>query len=129
MDTIDVTARYSEVVITTPAKTAVQNTTISLANAYVDALTVLFPVGHAALTGFRLQYAGNSLIPWNGVGTWIVGDGERIPFIVGMYMPGVITLGSKNDDTIAHTLFVTVQWHTYTEAAPMTALSVPTVLG
>lgn len=128
MRTIDAATRHTQVGITTAKSTGNFNTTVQLANAYVDAVSILFAPGHAVLTGVRIQYGGNTILPWDGVGGYIVGDNERLSFDVGMYMPGVITIGTHNGDTISHGHFVTFHWHTWAPDAITPAAQIPLVI-
>lgn len=128
MDTIDAATRFSQVTINTPKATGNLNTTIRLPNAWVEAVTILFAPGHAVLTGVRLQYAGNTILPWDGVGTYIVGDNERLEFPIGMYLPGTITIGTHNADSLPHGHIVTFRWRTWNESAALTNAPLPLVV-
>lgn len=128
MDTIDVTTRYSVADITTPKATNTQSTIIRLAEAWVETVDILFAPGHAALTGVRLVYGGNIVLPWDGVGAFIAGDNERLRFVMGMYMPGPITIVTHNNDTLPHRHLVTFGWHTYTDAGVGPLAPVPLVV-
>lgn len=112
MDTIDVTTRYSALNISTNAHTN-KDTTIQLANAYVESVNILWMPGHALLTGVQIKYAGNVLLPWDAVGSSLFGDNERREFAIGMYLPGIITVHTSNGDNLAHGHIVEFKWHTY----------------
>lgn len=128
MDTIDPAAKHSQVNINTLKNVANLNTTIQLPNAWVDSVSILFAPGHAALTGVRLQYAGNTILPWEGIGGYILGDNERLNFDVGMYLPGVITIGTRNTDSLAHGHTVIFHWHTWKSGADVTNAPLPLVV-
>jgi hypothetical protein len=130
VDTIDVDARYKELTIAVAAKNLTSVTTFSLPNAMVDEVWLRFPPGHVGLMGVRLAYGGNTFIPWDSGVTKIVGDNERLVFIVGMYMTGPISILIANNDTVAHTMFVTVKWHTYNPSeSAIQPLSLPVIVG
>lgn len=113
MDTIDVATRYSSVSINAPAKTASTSSIITLANAVVESCEIVYAPGHVWLIGVRLLYAGVVVLPWNGVGSYIFGDNERLERDIGMYMPGPITVNVSNTDALAHGVIVIFKWHTY----------------
>lgn len=128
MDTIDLATKHSAVSISTAAKQLSKLTTITLPQAWVEAVTILFAPGHVLLTGVRLKYAGNVILPYNGVGSFIFGDNERLAFDIGMYMPGLITIETTNTDTVGHAHIVTFRWHTWKPDAPPALVPIPLVV-
>lgn len=112
MDTIDVSAKYQTVDITTPKNTGAQTLVISVGDRIIRAVDVLFAPGHVGLTGVRLQYAGVTILPWNQPSNFIVGDSERLRFQLDLYAPGPLTIITHNGDSQAsHRHIFTFELH------------------
>lgn len=128
MDTIDPGTKFSALNITTPKKTLTLDTNITLPNAWVEKVIILFAPGHVLLTGVAIRYNGNTILPFDGVGQFIFGDNERLTFPIDMYMPARITVRTVNTDTLAHGHVVTFQWHTYKDAGVTPLAPIPTIV-
>lgn len=112
MDTIDVSAKYQTVDITTPKSTNAQTQVISVGDRIIHAVDVLFAPGHVGLTGVRLLYGGITILPWNQPANFIVGDSERLHFQLDLYAPGPITIVTHNGDSQAsHRHIFTFELH------------------
>lgn len=98
---------YNEQAVTTPANTADASLSVNLGLVVLQTITVLWPPGHNALTGFRFTLDGVQIVPWNQSGTFIFDSNERRDFDVGMLLDHPVVIHSHNSDKIAHTNFVT----------------------
>lgn len=128
MDTIDVTTRYTSVSINVAAKAVAASQNVQLANAIVESVEIVYAPGHSWLVGVALKVAGVTILPWNGVGSFIFGNNERLEREVGMYIPGPIAIVTNNTDTIAHGVIVIFKWHTYTPQAVVPLPAVPVIV-
>lgn len=106
MDTIDVSAKYLVTNITRAAK-ATGNTVVQLGNRIAESVNLLFAPGHVGLTGVQIQYAGNTLLPFNQGALFVYGDNERLDYELGMYLPGPVTIRTTNTDTVPHSFQIT----------------------
>lgn len=105
MRPIDPSYKYTTVTITTPARTASKTTVWDFSlgmDVILEELKILFAPGHVALTGVRVMYGGEPLIPWGQRTAFIAGDNERLPFDVGMYISTPLTIVTTNNDTYQH---------------------------
>lgn len=106
MDTLDVSAKYLVTSITRAAH-ATGTTTVQLGNRIAESVEVFYTPGHVGLVGVAISYAGLQLLPYGQVGSFILGDNERLNFELGMYLPGPVTVTSRNQDSAAHTVQLT----------------------
>lgn len=129
METIDPSSKVQTVTIATPRLSNV-NTTFRLpAPSILQKVDILFAAGHVGLTGVRISYNGIALLPWNQPAGFIIGDSERLPFDVGMYLDGAMTIATHNGDTYPHTHILSFYYHEYQEVNRITPLpAVPLVV-
>lgn len=106
MDTLDVSAKYLVTSITR-ARHATGSTIVSLGDRIAESVNVFFTPGHVGLMGVAISYAGVQLLPYGQSGTFIIGDNERLTFELGMYLPGPVTVTTRNQDSAAHTVQLT----------------------
>lgn len=98
MDTIDVSSKFIVSDITTPKNTNALNTLVPLGNRKLVSVDILFAPGHVGLTGVRLLYAGVAILPWNQPAGFIIGDAERLHYVLQLYAPGTLTIVTHNGD-------------------------------
>lgn len=123
VDSIDPQSKTIVSTIATNAK-ASKNTIITiLPDIILEKVSILFPAGHAGLTGVRLVYGGVALLPWNQLTQFIIGDSERLSFDIGMYVSGPITVATTNADTAAHSHFLEFTYHEYREQNAVVSLT------
>lgn len=97
--------------ITTAANTAIaapQQTVLALANFVIQRVRVIVPIGHAGLTGIRVEYDGRPLLPWaEGAVHWLVADDYADTFDVDFPTGHALNVFTYNtDDTFAHTHYL-----------------------
>ena len=106
MDTIDVAHRY-QALSTSLAKNqhnfAVNWTITDAGGDILEELQVVFPAGHAGLTGVRVNYGGVTILPWNMPTTFLYGDNERQTYQMGIYVSGPLQVVFTNNDNVLHT--------------------------
>ncbi len=68
-------------------KTAPVRQALAFSEAAVVRVQVVIPAGHIGLTGFRLDYGGQQIIPFTS-GAWVVSDGEVIDWPLENYPTG-----------------------------------------
>lgn len=130
MDAITPDWQYQLVSVTVPARTNSATTALTLRNGWLDSVSILFAPGHNGLTGVRLFYNGNVILPWDGVGTYIIGSAERLNFDVGMYVPAPITIDRHNADNVQHQHVITFRWKPYQQIkSGIAPADFPTVIG
>lgn len=113
MDTIDPQWKHTVTNIAVPRSTNSQSTTVRLGDAWLESVDIFWLPGHVGLTGIRIQYGGDAIVPWNQLTQFIVGDNQDKTFQVGMYVPGPITVVTQNTDTFAHSFRLTWKWQEY----------------
>lgn len=128
MDTIDVSAKYLRLRIDTPRKVATQTNVFPLGERILESLSVLFPLGHAGLTGLRVNYNGVAVLPWNQPTQFVVGDNERLTFEMGLYVSAPLSIVSVNNDNVAHSLYLTAKLRELGAAAQPIAPDVGAVI-
>lgn len=106
MDTLDVSAKYLVTSVTRAAH-ATGTTTVRIGDRIADSVTVFFTPGHVGLVGVAISYAGLQLLPYGQSGSFVLGDNERLTYELGMYLPGPITVTTRNQDSAAHTVQLT----------------------
>lgn len=89
-------------------------------------IIVLIPDGHFGLTGLRVIYGVDNIIPDNPDG-WIIGNDESVPFFVYFKLPERETTlrfqGYNLDDTYDHSFYVRVEVLEEDEAKPLEAVN------
>lgn len=130
MDTIDVSAKFVVVDITTPKNTNALTTTFNAGNRIIKAIDVLFAPGHVGITGIRFSYAGVVILPWNQSTAFLVGDSERLRYEVDIYAPGPLSIVTHNPDAQnAHRHIVTFELHEVNVGGALSApITTPVVL-
>lgn len=87
----------------------------------VEEIRVVIPAGHAGLTGVRLDYAGQTILPWSNPAGWLIGNDSDWVFDMGYLEVGAgMTIVGYNTDGIAHGFDVTFKVRDIT-AAPSVA--------
>lgn len=108
--TTDVRTKYLNTVVATPRNTASQSTVFDCGNRVLEEIDVLWPKGTEGLVGLVVLYANVAILPWNQPTGFLIGDGERRKFDVGLQVGGPITFLTKNaDGKFAHALFITLK--------------------
>lgn len=75
--------RYIDATVTTPVGTAIaapQKVTIALGIVMLLAVRLTIPTGHHGLTGWRMDLANVTVVPYGGLTQWVIGDGEILDF-------------------------------------------------
>jgi hypothetical protein len=122
MDSIDPATKFSVVGLSLAAKQVGKTAAITLPNAWLENIEIFFAPGVVALVNAWVSYAGNTVLPWDGIGGSVVGDNERLQYPMGMYMPGPITVHGTNNGVNAHQIYFTFRWHTYVDDTTVTPL-------
>lgn len=97
--------RYVPAAITVPPFTtaaAPQTTSVDLGSVVLQQVEVLIALGHSWLTGLRVEYSGQALLPWSIPFDWIVGDGDRVPFEMDFDVSRPLTIRTFNTDVFQH---------------------------
>lgn len=125
--------RYLPYTITTPAGTASsapQSTALDVANVVVVSILLRVPLGHAGLTGIRLDLSGVTVLPYSSGPAWVVGDDLRDEFTVGYRVGSKLTAVTYNADIFDHSHYLLVQVRDPTPDLPgPVALLDPAALG
>lgn len=87
-------------------KTAPTRLAMAFSEAEVVRVQVVIPAGHIGLTGFRLDYGGQQVIPFTA-GAWVTSDGEVIDWPLERYPTGSQwqAVGYNLDKTTAHSFY------------------------
>lgn len=79
---------------------------IVLDDVVLDAVRIIIPSGHVALTGFAIVWAGTQIAPY-GVGTWITGNDEIIDYpFDGEITEFGLSVRGYNLDVFPHSFFL-----------------------
>lgn len=127
MDTVDLAAKV-QVLNISNTKGQTKTTAFDFGHDVVwDAVSILFAPGHAGLTGVRITYQGNAILPWNQAAGQIQGDNERLRYDVGLYCTGKLSVVTINGDTYTHAWQLTFFYHEYQPSSPSSPITVPLV--
>lgn len=63
------------------------------------------PSGHVGLTGFSLQLAGTTIVPWGGSGGFIVADDAYLEFELGIEVDIQLAAVCYNADVFDHAFY------------------------
>lgn len=103
--------------IATPASAPISTTVDVGALVVVEEIRVIIPAGHAGLTGVRLDYAGQTILPWGLPAGWLIGNDSDWLFDMGYLEVGAgMTIVGYNTDGIAHGFDVTFKVRDITSA-------------
>lgn len=130
MDAIDAAVKHVTLTISTNAKTNLKTTTWNVIGGQqymLDEVSILFAIGHAALTGVRLRYNGAAILPWAQPTAFIVGDNERLRFPLGIYLQAPILVDTQNTDTVVHQHVLTARLVPVPTGATVTPVSFPLI--
>lgn len=122
MEAIDPASKVQTLTVTMPKSVNVTTSFRLPAPAILERVSILFAAGHVGLTGARISYNGIALLPWNQPTGFIIGDNERLPFDIGMYVDGPFSIVTHNGDTYPHTHIFTFFYHEWKGADRITAL-------
>lgn len=87
----------------------VQNVTLGFR--IVDTIGMLFAQGHVALTGFRLEYDGKAIIPWDQPTSFLVGNDERRVLPLNFQVMKPMRFVFLNSDNVPHTFNWFIESH------------------
>lgn len=77
-----------------------------LETGHLHGMQVQIPAGHNGLTGVRILYLGQQVIPWSNY-AWLVGSGDNFTFAWDAeVMATGLTVQAYNTDLTAHQLFL-----------------------
>jgi hypothetical protein len=98
--------------VTIPAGTAIAApavTALTMPSRIVRRILVRFPPGPQGQVGVQLRSGDVQVIPWT-TGTWLVGDGEAIPWEpTGTIESGAWQLAGYNTGAFDHTIYLTYE--------------------
>lgn len=106
--TIDVAAKYITTTVTCNAKSTA-TATLNCGERILESLTALWAPGHVGLVGFRMEYGGVAMLPWNQATAFLVGDNERITYDLSLHVSGLVTFKLSNTDTYRHSIIFTAK--------------------
>ena len=109
-DTIDVTRKHVISAVTIPKATGAQNTTVKLGEVWLENVEAFFAPGHVALTGFRINYGGATILPWAQPTSFLYGDNERLQYPTDLYVSGPLTIVTHNADNVSHLILFTFRY-------------------
>lgn len=116
--------RYITVNISTPINTtpdAPLRTTVNLGGMILASIHLLIPAGHAGLTGWRLDYSGTTIIPYNMPASWIIGDDDKLDFEVDYEVGNTLSIVTYNTDVAyPHIHYATMKVRDLTDAPART---------
>lgn len=123
--------RYVSYAVTTPANTPIASplsTPLNLSGEHIETAQILIPAGHAGFTGIQLVDSGGVVLPFGNPGTWIIGDGRDLSFIVNMQAGTAMFWQTYNLGNFPHTHYVLLHV-TDMPSTPLTLTSMPSVIG
>ena len=125
--TIDVTTRYQNLNTIVAANNILTTVAFPLGPCVLEQIWCFYPRGNNGQCGFNLQYQGFVILPWNGAGTTMNGDGERLVFDLGIHLEVNPLLNLVNVDVIPHGLLLTAKYRDVvlpsdSEVAPIPAI-------
>jgi hypothetical protein len=97
--------RYFSHRVTTPVgtlRTAPMVTTLDVEDTVLTSVHLQIPSGHAGLTGFAMEFAGERFLPWSADDAWISGDDDNTDFDVGLNITGTLNVVTYNEGTFPH---------------------------
>jgi hypothetical protein len=93
-------------------------------------MTILFPWGHAGLTGLQIWKEGAQIAPLPD-GAWLIGNDVVYDFPFNIFLdtdpPGLMLVGYNEDEYFDHTIYVS--FHLMPKAALISALDALAMLG
>jgi hypothetical protein len=93
--------RIEPLTVTTPANTPAsspQVTAFDIGTVSVLTVTLVVPPGHKGLTGWRLEWQGTTLVPWDDPTGWVVVDDHRLEWPLDIVVTGPVTVRTYNVD-------------------------------
>ena len=72
----------------------------------LTSLELVVPTGHVGLTGIAFFYAGQQLLPWPGTANWIIAEGERFDWQLGIEVDGSVDVAAYNQGLYLHQFYV-----------------------
>lgn len=100
------TTRYLDVSVTTAPGTlpgAPLVTPVAVADLRAVALHLVIPAGHTYLTGWALRLSGTVVIPFNLPATWVIGDDDKLDFMLDHEVGADLAVLTYNTGQYAHT--------------------------
>lgn len=102
-----VSPRYYRYPVTCPNTTPVSApTSTSLAvsgTSSLESVRIVVPNGHAGLTGIRLDYSGETILPFSHPSTWLIGNSNDWLFDMGGFsITSKLTVVTYNTDVFDH---------------------------
>lgn len=104
--------RYITAYVTTVAGTAQaspKTTTVNLGDLILISVHLQIPSGHCGLTGWRIDYSGVTIVPFNNPPTFIVGDDDHLDFDTDYEVGNALKIITYNTDIYDHTHYATLK--------------------
>ena len=114
--------RYLPFQVTTPINTpqsAPLVTPVSLGMVIVDSFHLTIPKGPGGQAGFRLDYAGATIVPFSTSGTFIISDGYEDDYTLGYEVGLGLSVVTFNAGRFPHTFYA--RFKVYDLPQPMPA--------
>lgn len=69
----------------------------------LEEIRLIIPNGHAGLTGIRVDYSGQTILPWSYPSQWFIGNESDWAFDMGaLEVSAPLTVYTYNTDAITH---------------------------
>lgn len=107
--------QYRPFTIATPAGTAIaapQTTALAVPHGQLLVVELTIPPGHAGATGFRLELAGEAILPFSRPAAWILGDGLHLYFDMDTEVDRGLNAITYNTGNFPHTHFLRLKLRT-----------------
>lgn len=87
------------------------------------AMELQVPSGHVGLTGFSLELAGTTIVPWGGTGGFIVADDAYLQFALGIEVDIQLAAVCYNADVFDHAFYFRIHLRDTAAYVPPAAAS------
>lgn len=81
---------------------APMSTNPNVGDVILVAVRLVVPPGHAGFTGFRVDYASSTILPYSNPPGWIITDDDKEQFPVGIEVGSSLRLVTYNTDILPH---------------------------
>jgi len=125
-------ARIEAVTVSTPAGTAIatpQVTNLPPSEEIVTILEIVIPGGHVGLTGIKIFYGNDQVLPWRG-SDWIIANDEKLEWeIEGLPTGSAWKAQTYNTDAYAHSHYLRFHVDDLPDPIPAPQLALANIVG
>lgn len=98
--------RYIDVTVSTPVatlRTAPQSTAFAIPDLQVISAHLTIPAGHTYLTGWRIDLAGVTIVPYSNPSAWVIDDDAKLDFDIDHEVGSRLEIVTYNIGQYPHT--------------------------